>query len=44
VPLPSVRQIDIAPTIATLLGFPMPDIDGVPLVGIIEPLARAKSN
>jgi arylsulfatase A-like enzyme len=44
VPLPSVRQVDIAPTIATLLGFPMPDIDGVPLVGIIEPLARAKSN
>lgn len=36
VPLPLVRQIDIAPTIARLLGFEMPDVDGVPLVGLLR--------
>ena len=36
VPLPSVRQIDIAPTVARLLGFPMPTADGVPLKGVID--------
>lgn len=36
VPLPSVRQIDIAPTVARLLGFEMPDADGVPLLGMID--------
>lgn len=36
VPLPLVRQIDIAPTIARLLGFEMSQADGVPLVGVIE--------
>lgn len=36
VPLPSVRQIDIAPTVARLLGFTMPNIDGVPLAGVID--------
>jgi predicted AlkP superfamily pyrophosphatase or phosphodiesterase len=36
VPLPSVRQIDIAPTVARLLGFKIPDIDGVPLSGVID--------
>ncbi len=36
VPLPSVRQIDIAPTVARLLGFTMPDIDGVPLLGVLD--------
>jgi imidazolonepropionase-like amidohydrolase/predicted AlkP superfamily pyrophosphatase or phosphodiesterase len=35
VPLPHVRQLDIAPTIARLLGFEMPGIDGVPLVGVL---------
>lgn len=36
VPLPLVRQIDIAPTVARLLGFSMPEADGVPVVGIID--------
>jgi predicted AlkP superfamily pyrophosphatase or phosphodiesterase len=35
VPLPSIRQIDIAPTIARLLGFDMPNVDGTPIVGIL---------
>jgi predicted AlkP superfamily pyrophosphatase or phosphodiesterase len=44
VPLPSVRQIDIAPTVARLLGFDMPEADGVPLSGVIETPARPRSN
>ena len=36
VPLPLLRQIDIAPTIARLLGFEMPDADGVPMVGLLK--------
>lgn len=44
VPLPSVRQIDIAPTVARLLGFEMPGADGVPLVGAIETAAGPRSN
>jgi hypothetical protein len=36
VPLPLLRQIDIAPTIARLLGFDMPDVDGVPMVGLLR--------
>ena len=36
VPLPLLRQIDIAPTIARLLGFEMPDVDGVPIVGVLK--------
>lgn len=39
VPLPSIRQIDIAPTVARLLGFELPNVDGTPIVGI---LATAK--
>lgn len=35
VPLPLVRQIDIAPTVARLLGLEMPSADGVPLVGLL---------
>ena len=35
VPLPLVRQIDLAPTMARLLGFEMPDADGVALVGVL---------
>jgi arylsulfatase A-like enzyme len=35
VPLPIVRQIDIAPTIARLLGFDMPEADGVAMVGVL---------
>lgn len=44
VPLPSVRQIDIAPTVARLLGFEMPDAEGVPLFGAIETAAAPRSN
>lgn len=36
VPLPLLRQIDVAPTIARLLGFTMPDVDGVPIVGVLK--------
>ncbi|MEW6320358.1 MAG: ectonucleotide pyrophosphatase/phosphodiesterase [Acidobacteriota bacterium] len=36
VPLPLARQIDIAPTVARLLGFAMPEADGVPMVGILK--------
>lgn len=35
VPLPLVRQIDLAPTVARLLGFEMPDVDGVPIMGVL---------
>jgi predicted AlkP superfamily pyrophosphatase or phosphodiesterase len=40
VPLPSVRQIDIAPTIARLLGFDFAEAEGVPLFGLIDSPAR----
>jgi predicted AlkP superfamily pyrophosphatase or phosphodiesterase len=40
VPLPLVRQIDIAPTLAGLLGLEMPSADGVPLVGLLERAGR----
>ena len=33
--VPLTRQIDIAPTVARLLGFELTDADGVPLVGIL---------
>lgn len=36
VPLPLVRQIDIAPSIARLLGFETPSADGVPMVGVLK--------
>ena len=36
VPLPLLRQIDIAPTIARLLGFELTDVDGVPMVGVLR--------
>ena len=42
VPLPSVRQIDIAPTVAKLLGFSMPNVDGVPVEGVLLPPAKPK--
>lgn len=45
VPLPLVRQIDLAPTMAMLLGFSMPDADGVPMVGILQTaVAPANAN
>jgi hypothetical protein len=40
VPLPLVRQIDIAPTLARLLGCEMPDAEGVPMVGVLAGPAR----
>jgi predicted AlkP superfamily pyrophosphatase or phosphodiesterase len=36
VQVPLARQIDIAPTIGRLLGVEFNDIDGVPLVGVLE--------
>ena len=36
VPLPLVRQIDIAPTAARLLGLDMPEADGLPIVGVLK--------
>ncbi len=35
--MPLARQIDVAPTIARLLGFDMHDIDGVPMAGLLAP-------
>ncbi len=34
--MPIARQIDIAPTVARLLGFEMGEIGGTPMVGILE--------
>lgn len=34
-PLAVIRQIDIAPTVARLLGFALSEVDGVPLVGLL---------
>ena len=34
--IPLARQIDIAPTVARLLGFEMNDIDGTAMVGMLE--------
>ena len=33
--VPSMSQIDVAPTVADLLGFELPGADGRPLVGIL---------
>jgi predicted AlkP superfamily pyrophosphatase or phosphodiesterase len=33
--MPIARQVDIAPTAARLLGVELPDVDGVPLVGML---------
>ncbi|MGE3959529.1 MAG: alkaline phosphatase family protein [Vicinamibacterales bacterium] len=37
VEVPFARQIDIAPTIARLLGFEMPETDGVEMNGLLAP-------
>jgi hypothetical protein len=37
VPLPSTSAIDVAPTIAKLLGLELPDADGQPIAGALEP-------
>ena len=34
--MPIARQIDIAPTVARLLGFEMKGAEGVPMVGILQ--------
>ena len=34
--MPLARQIDIAPTAARLLGFDMPQAEGVPMVGVLD--------
>jgi hypothetical protein len=44
VPLPSVRQIDIAPTVARLLGFDMPEAEGLPLFGVLDTPAGPRGN
>lgn len=36
VAIPLARQLDIAPTIARLLGFEMKSADGAPMVGVLE--------
>jgi len=44
VPLPSIRQINIAPTIGRLLGFTMPGIEGTPIVGVLETKRMPREN
>lgn len=34
--LPTTNTIDVAPTIATILGLQLPDADGKPIVGVFE--------
>jgi len=34
--IPLARQVDIAPTIARLLGFELRGVDGVPMVGVLD--------
>jgi predicted AlkP superfamily pyrophosphatase or phosphodiesterase len=34
--IPVIRMIDIAPTIASLLGVDLPDADGIPIAGVLE--------
>jgi hypothetical protein len=40
--VPEMRQIDVAPTLALLLGVGLPDAEGRALVGILRPQARAE--
>jgi predicted AlkP superfamily pyrophosphatase or phosphodiesterase len=39
VQVPKLSQLDVAPTVARLLGFELPDIDGSALVGILGSLS-----
>ena len=41
--VPSMRQIDVAPTVAALLGFDLEGADGRPLIGVlgVDPRTRA---
>ena len=34
--VPVARQVDIAPTVARLLGLKMEDVDGTAMVGVLE--------
>ena len=40
--LPVTNTIDVAPTIAMLLGLDLPDADGKPIAGIFKPARAAK--
>jgi arylsulfatase A-like enzyme len=42
--LPVTNTIDVAPTIAMLLGLDLPDADGKPIVGVFKPVRAAKPN
>jgi len=42
--LPVTNTIDIAPTIAEILGLKLPDAEGKPIVGIFKPSREAKPN
>jgi hypothetical protein len=37
--LPVTSTVDVAPTIAMLLGLDLPDADGKPIVGVLQPAA-----
>jgi len=41
--VPLTRQIDIAPTVARLLGFTMANVDGVPLAGVLVDTVRPEA-
>lgn len=42
--IPLIRMVDIAPTIASLLGVELPDADGNPIMGIFnEPAASGNA-
>ncbi|HTK28883.1 MAG TPA: ectonucleotide pyrophosphatase/phosphodiesterase [Vicinamibacterales bacterium] len=40
--LPVTNTIDVAPTIAQILGLDLPDADGKPIVGVFKPAREAK--
>lgn len=41
--IPTMRQVDVAPTIARILGLALPDADGMPVLGLLGPDATAPS-
>jgi arylsulfatase A-like enzyme len=40
--LPVTNTIDVAPTIAQILGLDLPTADGKPIVGLFKPVREAK--